>query len=70
MREVKKGGDVHLVIHQIAKVYVHVRSVMELRLDRVQVAQPVPGRPSHIQWPTIVVVIALSRADCALNFVW
>jgi hypothetical protein len=49
--------DVHLalkVLHYIQKVVVHVRFVMELDLDRVQVAQ----RVSHIQRPIIAVAIA------------
>lgn len=65
-REKNKGEDAHLalkVLHYIQKVVVHVRFVMELQLDRVQVAQ----RVRHIQRPIIAVAVALSRvgsSDC------
>jgi hypothetical protein len=54
--------DTHLalkVLHYIQKVVVHVRFIMELHLDRVQVAQ----RVRHIQRPIIVATIALSRVS-------
>ena len=53
------GEDVHLalkVLHYIQKVVVHVRFIMELHLDRVQVAQ----RVRHIQRPIIVGAVALN----------
>jgi hypothetical protein len=66
-KETKRGEsdkmvvkDVHLalkVLHYIQKVVVHVRFIMELHLDRVQVAQ----RVRHIQRPIIVAAVALSR---------
>jgi hypothetical protein len=66
-KETKRGEsdkmvvkDIHLalkVLHYIQKVVVHVRFIMELHLDRVQVAQ----RVRHIQRPIIVAAVALSR---------
>src|SRR6267142_66477 len=55
-----EGEDAHLalkILHNIQKVVVHVRLVIELYLDRVQVAQ----RVSHVQRPIIAVAVALSR---------
>ena len=55
-----KGEDAHLalkILHYIQKVVVHVWFVMELHLDRVQVAQ----RVRHIQRPIVGVGVALSR---------
>ena len=54
------GKDVHLalkVLHYIQKVVVHVRFIVELHLDRVQVAQ----RVRHIQRPIIAAAVALNR---------
>ena len=54
------GEDVHLalkVLHYIQKMVVHVRFIVELHLDRVQVAQ----RVRHIQRPIIAAAVALNR---------